>query len=143
MPFLRAQEIPWKRRQKEYKSQREWRKQEKQGPLNQLSKAHDISETKAAKTGFAMVCTRSSIHIALLSVYYFYGSPEFELVGLRCLCLLLGLFFSCWVALSNFDMLVFVLSIIFYSVMFVSEPCSFLMRDWKEVYQDGREDWGL
>jgi hypothetical protein len=37
---LRAQGVFWKRRQKDFKSQRGWRKTREQGPLNQLSKIH-------------------------------------------------------------------------------------------------------
>lgn len=61
--------------------------------------------------------------------------------GSLILCLLLELLSCCWVSLSSFDVMVFVL---FYFVMFGSyilEACSFLMKGRKGVNLEGRGVW--
>lgn len=50
----------------------------------------------------------------------FYGTPNCENEWVSLLCLLLGLFSSCWVAVSNFNMIVFISS---YCVSFVMFGC--------------------
>lgn len=52
----------------------------------------------------------------------------------------LKLFCSCWVALSNFDMIVLLHLIIFYFVVVgchLLEACSFLIKDLNWIYLEG------
>jgi hypothetical protein len=57
------------------------------------------------------------------------------------MCLFLAFFSFCCFALSNFNEMILLYSILFYFVMFccyLLEACSFLRRDRKEVDLDGR-----
>jgi hypothetical protein len=55
-----------------------------------------------------------------------------------------GIFFSCWVAISNFDMMVLLHLIIFYFVMFgcgLLQACFLLVRDRNDIDPAGRGGW--
>lgn len=104
IPLLRAQGTPQKGTQKEFKSQRGQRAQE-----NKVlqSRAHrDWSSKHRASTGpHQVLCTRYSF-----SLIFLWDSCMCEQMGLWFLCLLLGFFSFCWCALSNFNVMVFILS---------------------------------
>lgn len=82
-----------------------------QGPLYQLSKAHESSQTEPASLGPVQIFIRSSATVVCLSLWC--------LCGTLILVLSLGLFSSSWFALSNFNMLIFVLSYCIFSGCFV------------------------
>ena len=64
IPPLRAQGTPWRKRQKEHKSQRGRRTPCEQGFVNELSNEHMSSQRlKQASTGTKWVCARSSVYI--------------------------------------------------------------------------------
>lgn len=84
---------------------RAWRALGEQGPLNHLLH-RDWSSKPRVFMGLHQVLCLCIIHFCLASLWDFW---LWEWMGLWCLCLVLGLFFSWWVAVSNSDLTVFVL----------------------------------
>lgn len=114
LPPLRAQGTIQKRKDKECKSQREWRTPRNQGPLSQ----HAQSSYELAKTAAACIGAAQGPPCLCYGFQFseFMGSLSVKMSGSLTLVPSLGLFSFCWLGLSNFCVLVFVLPcyILFY-----------------------------
>lgn len=94
----------WKRRQKEFKSQRKWRTPRIQGPLNQPDQSScELTENAAASSGPTQVCTRSFVYILCLPDLCFHGTSESTQFWAPVSVPSLGIFSFFWFVLSNFD----------------------------------------
>jgi uncharacterized membrane protein YkvI len=132
-------------KQKDDKSHRRWRTPGEQGPLNQINKAHVSSRDQSSKHWSHMHLHQVlCIYITAISLIFLRDFQLWEWVGLWILGLrlLLGLFSSSWVAVSNLDMIVLLHLIIFYFVVFgcyFFEAHSFLVRVRKGVFPERGE----
>lgn len=87
-------------------------------PLNQLIWTHrDWSTKDTAYMGLAQVLCMCIIAFSLVLLW---DSWVCQQVGLSFMYLVLELFYFCWFAFPNFDVMVFVYLIMFYLVMFGS-----------------------
>lgn len=141
---LRVQWRPWKRRWKEYNSQRGWRTPRECGLLNQLSKAYKNAQKLKQQTQSLQKSAPGpplryySFHfctfMGLLSVWMSESLIFVSSLGA------LSFVLVCLVQLQ-YDGFCFLLFITLYSLMFccyLLEACSFLMRDRKGLDPDGR-----
>ena len=140
-PSLRAWETQWKRGRKYCRSQRRWMTPGEHGPLDQLSRAHMGSQLKKQAQGM-YGSAPGPLHVCyscLLGVLR--DILDWEKVWP--FCLLLGLFFSYWVALPSLIMMAFALSyciiLFLYFVVVSWRPGTF----WRETEGGEPGDKGM
>lgn len=123
------------------KARGKWRASDEQGHLSQLSKEHMSSQRPNSKhVVYTDLCNILCVYIIAISLLFFYESPHYENKWASDSCLLLELLSSCWVALSKFDRMGFVLYyyVLFYRAWLLSLQ-SFVSFEWqKEMNPEGR-----
>lgn len=117
-PF-RAEGTPQRRKQKDWKSQKNGEPQEKKGPLNQLSKDLTNSETEEANTGHTRICTRSCEYTKPISLVFLWDSWECKQVGLWFWVCSWDLFISVDSSCPTLMWQFLLYIILFYFVMFI------------------------
>lgn len=105
--------------------------------------SYKLKETEAAHVGPMQVCTKSSTYVPQLSVEYYYGTHACVNKWILILVLFSWAFSQfCWLALSNFNMMTFVLSYYVILLCFLLSPrCLFFSKEKKERRTSRCERW--